>query len=95
MIPSLKTQPDWVQHSRLDDEVVLDLRRFLRHGLEPLPEIETILQELRPCQVFHLRTEKEPVLLYPLFYRMDLERFSQKSAEGWDVYLRKCLKEQP
>jgi hypothetical protein len=45
--------------------------------------------------VFHLRTEKEPILLYPLFYRMDLERFTQKVADGWDVYLRKCPKGQP
>lgn len=82
-------RPEWTQGKEGCDEVFLDLRRYLGHGMEPLPEIKNILQELRPCQIFHLRTEREPILLYPLFYQMGLERFSLFSSGGWDIYLRK------
>ncbi|HVZ81549.1 MAG TPA: hypothetical protein VHE12_12240 [bacterium] len=84
------SKPAWVSDSDPSSEVSMDLRRYLRHGMEPLPDIEAVLQELRPCQVFHLRTEREPILLYPMFMRMNFERFSNGSADGWDVYLRKC-----
>ena len=88
MVLSSNGRPDWTQGIDGCDEVFLDLRRYLRHGLEPLPEIESVLKELRPCQIFHMKTEKEPILLYPLFYRMGLERYTQGSDNGWDVYLR-------
>jgi hypothetical protein len=88
---SMKTgKPDWVRDSRRGEELFLDLGRYLRHGMEPLPEIMRMLEEARPCQCLHLVSPKEPVTLYAVLEPMGFEHYSEKQGKVWNVYFRKC-----
>lgn len=83
-------RPDWVKNSSLGDELFLDLRRYLRHGMEPLPEIMRILEEARPCQCLHLVGANEPVTLYAILEPMGYEHYAEKKGRFWDIYFRRC-----
>ncbi len=83
-------KPKWVEECGPEGEIFLDLRRFLRHGLEPLPEVEGLLQELRPCQVLRLATNQEPVQLYSILEPKGFEHFTERKGKHWNIYLRNC-----
>ena len=83
-------KPDWMKNHSPKGEILLDLRRFLRHGLEPLPEIEGILRELRPCQVLHLTCAQDPVLLYGILAPLGFEHYTRRRGKVWDIYFRNC-----
>jgi len=85
-----RQRPDWVDKASANGELFLDLRRYLRHGVEPLPDIEDTLKELRPCQVLHLACDREPVLLYPILEPMGFTHHADCDGKGWHVYFRKC-----
>ena len=88
---TLKTQkPEWAQSRGPEGEIFLDLRRFLRHGIEPLPEVEGLLREMRPCQVLRLATKTEPTHLYGLLEPKGFEHYAEQEGKHWNVFFRNC-----
>jgi hypothetical protein len=83
-------KPDWVKNNNPETEMFLDLRRYLRHGLEPLPAIGNILKELRPCQVLRLATSQDPNFLDSVLAPMGFEHFAERKGKVWNVFFRKC-----
>jgi hypothetical protein len=83
-------KPDWVKGLASGSELFIDLRRFVRYGLEPLPAIEALLEELRPCQILRLAAREEPVLLCHILGDRGFEHYAEYQGGGWDVYFRKC-----
>jgi hypothetical protein len=83
-------KPDWVTGLAPGSELFIDLRRFVRYGLEPLPAIEELLEELRPCQILRLATREEPVLLCHILGERGFEHYAENHGREWDVYFRKC-----
>ena len=85
-----KEKPEWVSSLVPGSELTVDMRRFLRYGVEPLPAIEDLLKELRPCQVLRLAAKEEPVQLYEILGPMGFEHYAEPQGHHWDVYFRKC-----
>ena len=83
-------KPEWVKNLAMGSELFIDLRRYLRYGMEPLPAVEDMLKELRPCQVLRLATKEEPVLLYTILGDMGFEHYAEPAGKHWNVYFRKC-----
>jgi len=83
-------KPEWVKNLAPGAELSVDLRRFLRYGVEPLPAIEDLLKELRPCQVLLLTAKEEPVLLCNILGDMGFEHYAEPQGKHWNVYFRKC-----
>lgn len=87
---NVKTEkPDWVKDLAPGSELFIDLRRFVRYGLEPLPAIEESLEELRPCQILHITIREEPALLCHILGKRGFEHYAEYKEGGWDVYFRK------
>jgi hypothetical protein len=88
---NVKTEkPDWVKSLAPGSDLFIDLRRFARYGLEPLPAIEALLDELRPCQILRLAAREEPVLLCRILGEKGFEHYAEYKAGEEDVYFRKC-----
>lgn len=86
-----KTQrPAWVEATPENEMLHIDLGRFLRYGLEALPEVEEIMSELRPCQVLHLTSTREPVMLYEILREKGFANFNEARNGVWHSYFRKC-----
>jgi hypothetical protein len=83
-------KPDWVKGFIPGSELFIDLGRFVRYGLEPLPAIEELLEDLRPCQILRLATREEPVLLCHILGERGFEHYSECKGGNWEVYFRKC-----
>ncbi|GEM_PF-2223385 len=83
-------RPEWMRNRLPNTDLFLDLRRFLRHGLEPLPELEGLLRELRPCQVLCLAAKEEPVTLYRILESQGFEHYAERQGRHWNVYIRNC-----
>ncbi|HET9869732.1 MAG TPA: hypothetical protein VFR02_04430 [bacterium] len=84
-------RPAWVENANADNELTIDLGRYLRYGLEALPAVEDLLTELRPCQVLHLTSPREPVMLYEILRRKGYENFNEARNGVWHSYFRKCV----
>ncbi|HVM31508.1 MAG TPA: hypothetical protein VMU88_00095 [bacterium] len=83
-------RPAWVAGSNPGEELHIDLGRYLRYGLEALPAVEEMLSELRPCQVLHLTSAREPVMLYEILKNKGFENFNEAKNGTWHSYFRQC-----
>ncbi len=84
-------KPGWVKNLTPESELFVDMNRFLRYGLESLPEVENLLKELRPCQVLHLCALKEPTILDDMLRLRGYESFAEYKDKSWHLYFKKCL----
>lgn len=82
--------PEWFRDLNPDAEVFFDMGRYLRHGMEPLAEIQEVLGELRPCQYLHLISTREPELLCRVFRPSGFESYFEKNGGTWDIFLKKA-----
>jgi hypothetical protein len=90
MVALKSKKPEWMSNFNPESELFLDLRRYLRNGLEPLPAILDLLRESRPCQILHLAGSQDPVTLYEILEPMGFEHYTEHRGKRWDAYFRKC-----
>lgn len=87
---TITTRPAWVNQIAPKDEIRFDMSSMVDLGLEPLPTINRLLDDFRPCQAFHLVFQKEPTLLYTILEAKGFEHYSELKKGVWNIYFRKA-----
>jgi hypothetical protein len=87
-VESPETKPDWVKKLKMEDQFLLDMTSLVENGLEPLPVILRLVEDIRPCQCLHLVFNHEPLLVYQTLEKKGFERYSEFRRGVWDIYFR-------
>jgi uncharacterized protein (DUF2249 family) len=81
------SRPPFLEQFTGDRLVIVDVREDIRRGQEPFAKIMAAVKELKPGQALLLRNVFEPVPLYQVLKKKELDHWTEcRGPEDWWIY---------